>query len=413
MIKKLAIFPLIAVLVLSFTRPMVEGASNEPSIAQLQKKITELTKQVKALTSKLSQKEKENANLKKKAAEKDKSIKKLNEDLKKAKNSIAAMEQSMKDKDKSLADQTKKLKEKEGKITEYAKLVEEKDSLIENQKSQLEALMNISEIHYTDPQGKAVSKDSKGAIKWYGFKTEMTTLYLTPSAFAEVSYIINISDTVLSDIGQYFGTSKLPGEIPAYIWKDEPVTKTGYGEYFAKEKRLFINLSKYAPYNSGNEENFISVFTHEYAHAFQDTYLNFNEVRGDKYNSDMLWLNEGMANFINNQQMEYKKYNLPDSQLTMKYKRGKDHYKGDILGTLSHFNKPLNGLTSLLDDSYFKNYPLGESMVYYIEVSYGRHKLFPFIESLRSMNISDSMVKHFGVTEAQFIQDWKEYYSLQ
>ncbi|OEH93543.1 hypothetical protein BFG57_00710 [Bacillus solimangrovi] len=62
--------------------------------------------------------------------------------------------------------------------------------------------------------------------------------------------------------------------------------------------------------------------------------------------------------------------------------------------------------------SYLRGYETYESMIYYINDKYGNEKIFDFIENLRRQDINDELYDTFKVTEEQFIQDWKEYFSL-
>ncbi len=364
--KKLLSFSLIVVLLFSMS-PAVFGASKgTSSVAQLQKKITELTNQIKTLKSKLTAK--------------DKIITTLS-------NNLETKENINKNLILQLSDKTEQLANKDDL---YSKL---------------------SGFIYTDEKGNAVSKDTPGSVKWFEFKTDMTTIYLTPHALEKFSFIVNLSDQVLGNIASYFETNKLPSEVPVFIWFDEPVKKTGYGEYFASEKKIFINGSKYSPYNKQNKENFIGVYVHEYTHAYQDVYLNFNEIRG-RLNSQLSWLNEGMADYIDHQYIQYTYYNLSPEQITMDYKYDKLYYKKLVTDVLKANNVTLAQLSQLPNDVQYQGYGVFESMIYYIEQSYGHDKLFDFIEDMRTQSMNESLIKEFGVSEEKFIQDWKKYFSL-
>ncbi|MFD2442882.1 hypothetical protein ACFSO7_02585 [Bacillus sp. CGMCC 1.16607] len=380
--KKITILTLVLTLLISVPSFNVLAVSKSPSIEQLQRQIASLTKQIKNLTSNIATKNKENKELKA-------NLDKVTEELNKSKDENISLKQQLEEKINEINEKNKKIEE----------LIKKADQL------------SKAQIIYTDSNRNIVSKDTTGAIKWYKFQTTMTTIFLTESAYQEVGYILDLADEVITDVGSYFGATKLPQGVTAYIWQNEKVAQTSYGEYVARDKRVLIDVSKFAPYNNSNEENFIGVFVHEFAHAFQDTYQNFNSIR-DKFKSNMMWINEGVASYVDGQHIDYSKYHLPKNQLTMRYKYNKDVYKERVLGSMSYFGKDINDLKELLDDSFFKVDAPSESMIYYIEEKYSHKKFFDFIEGLRTQSINDSMVKNFGVTEAQFIQDWRQYYGL-
>lgn len=403
--KRLMILSLILVLVFSIASPAVLGASkSSPTIAQLQKKITELTKQIKTLNTNLSKKAQEIKTLKNNISKKTEEntvlkneVKTLSMDLGKSNNENASLKYQVTEKDKQLSEQQSKVED----LTKVNQELTKKANL----------LTQVSEIIYTDSNVNPVSKGTNGAIKWYGFKKDMTTIYLTPNAFEQFYFIIGTSDQALKEIASYFGTTKLSRDIPVYIWLNDPITVKSYGEYLAREKRILINGIVHEKYNQYNRGNFTKTYIHEFAHAFQDVTLNLNPIR-DRFRSDMMWLNEGMADYIVQQYVEYRQYTLPDHQTPLHYKFGKETYTEFINGSLQESKATINDMTNVPNDTRYSGYIIYESMIYYIENKYGHKKFFEFIEGLRIQSISDSMEKNFGVTEEQFIKDWKKYFSL-
>ncbi|WP_108671383.1 hypothetical protein [Peribacillus acanthi] len=385
MLKKLVIAIVISMLCLTVVGPPALGATKTPTVAQLQKKVAELTKQIKNLTTSINQRTKEKASLQSQIKSKDGTIQKQQKEIQRLKEIMANKDD----------------------------LIEEKEALILEQELKMKNLETLSraEVLFTDANGNTVSQDTSGAIKWYGFKTDYTVIYLTQHAFDKFHFILDLSDTIMEDIAPYFGVKKLPQQVPVFISFDEPVTKTKSGEYFAREKRIFIKGDFFRPYSTRVEENFIGVYVHEFAHAFQDVALDLNPIR-DKNRSNMMWLNEGMACFVGHQFIDYAKYNLEQDQITMRYQYDKDVYKEQIMGDLRATNSNIQTINSLPNEHVYAGSAIYESMIFYIEEKYGHKLFFEFIESLRSQSVPEALQKHFGVTEAQFIEDWKIFFDL-
>jgi hypothetical protein len=385
--KKVAIFAIVFTLLFSLSNFEVIAASKAPTIQQLQKKITELTKQMKSLTSNIAKRDKENNSLKARLATTSKELNTIKSDNITLQNQINA---------------------KDNKILEQNKIIEEL-----NKKVKAAELLSKASVTYTDSEGNPISKDSVGSVIWYGFKTDMTTIYFTESSYKEFNYILDVSDELVRDVAGYFGVQKLSSDVPVYIaFKENIFPKTEYADYRPHKKDIVIKGGMFAPYNHNNNENLVGVYSHEFAHAFQYQFLYYGETRHKFNNSDLRSLFEGMSNFIPHQYLDFKKYTLPANQITMPYNRGNYDYSRQIKDSYEYFKISASNLKTISDDSFFRGTPPAESMVYYIETKYGREKFFDFIKGLRTLSINDSMVKNFGVTETQFIQDWKIYYSL-
>jgi regulator of replication initiation timing len=386
--KKITIFTLVLTLIFSATSLDVFAASKTTTIQQLQKKISELTKQVKSLSSSISTKTKENKDLKSKLEKVTKDLNNLNSDNK-------SLKQQIEEKDNEIYEKNKKIEE----LNKQAKKNEQ---------------LHNAEIIYTDSNGISVSKDREGAIQWHKFKTEMATIYLTPSAYKEFSYLLDISDPILIETAKYFGVTKFSKQISVYVWLDENITKNRngeYGNYFYGENNIFINGKIHKLWNDKNRGNFTKTYVHEFAHAFQDDVINLFPIR-IATGTDMLWLMEGMADYVVHQHVGYDKYSLPSEQTPVKAKYSLGTYSNYIKGSLKESNVNIDSIVGIPNATRYSGYAIYESMIYYIETIYGHNKFFNFIEGLRFQSINDSMVKNFGVTETQFIQDWKMYYSL-
>lgn len=374
--KKRFIFFILFVFMFTTATPTVIGATSKtPTIAELQKKIAVLTKQVASLTASLTQKNKENTALKK-----DKTN--LQNQIKSKQNEINTLKSSNENKDD---------------------IINDKDSIIKEKDKQIEQLklLSTAEITYTNEY-----LNSGNNVKWYKFKTRYTTLYFTQKAFEEHNYIVNVADNILEDVSHYFGVNK-PENTATYIYTNGDVSlRETYANYDFNTKRIVINSSSYYPISSRNKEDLVSVFVHEYSHSFQAESLQLFG-RG----ISVRWLTEGMADYVDHQFIDYKKYNIPSKYL-FNNKTNKESFKEKIKNNLQYNNEevftklPLNNENHVGYDSY-------ESIIYFLENTYGHAKVMDFLlEAFKTPNAGEAVKNVFGIDEYQLMKQWREYFSL-
>jgi hypothetical protein len=380
--KKMFIFTLLLTLTFIITTPTVFGASKTPTVAELQKKITALTKQVKDLTTKLTAKTKEADKLKKEKT---------------------TLENLIKNKDKII-------QVKQDEIDNLKYEIVDKDKIIEEQNKKIQHLARLSTAKtiYTDENINILSSNSKDAIKWYEFETKHSLIYMSESAYEQNSYIINISDKIFDDITTYFG-KPISKKVKVYIWQNETINR-GNSTYIPNESAVFINASIFSPIVK-SEWNVISTFVHEVAHAFTDLSISMkssvNLINGG-YN---YWINEGLAVYIAYQHIEYKNYDIPQDHFK-EYKRNPIEYTKLIQDSFRYNKLVESSFYKLPGEPIYSHYGIYESLVFYINEKYGKDKFLEFIEKQRFQNTTIAFESVFGVSEEQFIKDWKKYFLL-
>ncbi|MFD2446368.1 hypothetical protein ACFSO7_20615 [Bacillus sp. CGMCC 1.16607] len=370
--KKFTIFVFIFTLLFSVTNLDVLASSKASTIEQLQKKITELTKQVKNLTSNLATKTKEANNLEKENTTLRNQIKSKDDAIMSKENDLGII--------------------KEG--------IEEKNKIIEKQIERIKQLEQLSkaEVVYTDKYLNAGND-----VKWYKFKTKYTNIFLTPKAYQDFSYIVDISDELLGDVGSYFGVSEVSAEISTFIWNGNEVIKEDRLVYEDKLQRISIDVAMMHPVINHTPEDFVSIFVHEYAHVFL-----IRALRTYDYGIGIKWLNEGIPEYINNQFIDYSKYDIPKDHLKInKYTR--EDFSRLIFKILERDKIPM--LTKLPTQQL--DYLIYESFVYFLENTYGHKKFLEFnLEAHKNPNLNEVYKNFFGIDENQLIKNWKDYFSL-
>ncbi|WP_442596631.1 hypothetical protein [Neobacillus sp. D3-1R] len=414
--KKNWLITLIVVfLIFSIATPPVLGATKGSTMAEVQKKITSLTKQVKDLKNKLGLKIKETDKLKKEKSAlqnqiKTKDLSNKNKDIQ-----IVNLNKAIKEKDINLLDLTESINDKNIEISDLSESIVEKDETIEELHKKIKQLEQLSSVNfiYTDEKGNLLSSNSKNAIKWYEFRTDQITIYLTAKAFNEFGYIIDISDEVVTDICQYFNGNQLPQNMAVFISFNDTVSKATSGEYFAGEKRAFIRGESFYPHNRYTQESLVDVYVHELTHAFQDA-LAPNLFNANVSSGGLYWLTEGMASYVEHQFIPYENYAIPEGHLTSEHKYNKEEYRAKILRSIKENNIDMDSFTKLPERmKMYKSYEIYESLIYFIENKYNHNTLLTYTKSLETQDPINSFMPTFKTTEEQFINDWKEYYSLK
>jgi uncharacterized protein YoxC len=380
--KKLFIYTLLLTLTLTLATPTALGASKTPTVAELQKKITALTKQVKDLTTKLNKNSKDIAAQKKK---------------------ISELESKIKSKEQIISKKETEIESLNNEIESNKKESTEKALIIEDKTKSIEILSKASDIIYTDSNGNFV-EESNTSIKWYVFKTEQANMYLTKSAIEKFGYILEISDNVIKDIAPYFNVKELPSKVSVFIWVEEPITKSVTGDYFARDDQIFINGG-----SEFHKTSIINTYIHELTHAFQD--IVFRLFTHENYYQDVFFITEGMANYVTYHYFDYTKYNVPrDSNI---YDKNNLSIRVDrAFQNLNLDKKKFTHLPPANIKKPWMDYSIYEGIIYYIEDIYGHQKMVQFIEYQKYLPISESVVKTYGVSEEQLVKDWKEYFGL-
>jgi hypothetical protein len=387
MVKKAVIMISLCFIILFSILIPVSEAGNQ-TIPQLQKKIFELSKQVKALTDKLNQNTKEITTQKKK---------------------ISDLESKIKSKDKIISKKEMEIENLNNLVYEYELEIEtkkieikENEQNIDKKTKTLEIMANTSEIIYTDSSGNIIGA-SNTAIKWYGFKTEQANMYLTKSAIEKFGYIIETSDNIIKNIAPYFNVNELPSKVSVYIWVDEPVTKTNTGEYFSRDDQIFINGGSYS-----HQTTIIHTYIHELTHAFQD--LVFKLFTHENYYQDVFFITEGMANYVTFHYFDYTRYNIPTVNIY-----DKNTLSRMVERAFVNLNLDKEKFTHLPPTNIKKpwmDYSIYEGIIYYLEDNYGHERFVQFVEYQKYLPISESLFKAFGVSEEELIKDWKKYFGL-
>ncbi|MFD2442878.1 hypothetical protein ACFSO7_02565 [Bacillus sp. CGMCC 1.16607] len=371
--KKFTIFVFIFTLLFSVTNLDVLAASKAPTIEQLQKKITELTKQVKNLTTKLSTKTKEATKLVKENTTLHNQIKSKDDTIMSKESEIGILKDTIEDKNKTIELQNERIRQFEQ--------------------------LNNAEIVYTDRYLNAGND-----VKWYKFRTSFNTIYLTQKAFEKYNYIINLSDRLLSDVGGYYGITKMDETVSTYIWYENEVTMSEEDSlsYNDRLKRVYIDASRIYPARNTTED-FVSVYVHEHAHVFQTAIFTKDRT------NIVTWLHEGVPDYVDNQFLDYEKYGIPSSHLRSNG-FNKDNFKDAIIQNLEYNNEPM--LTKL-PTKRFVAYQTYQSFIYYLENTYGHKKFLEFLKDAhKNQNINEVLKNHFGIDEYQLIKEWKNYFSL-
>jgi hypothetical protein len=381
---------MVFILIFLIASPTVLSAAKGPTVADLQKKITVLSRQVKDLKTKLSLKTKESEKYKKEITtykNNNDSLKIENVSLRKQKIELESLIESDYEK-----------------ITQLNGYLEEKDKNV----NRLEKLLNAKVI-YTDNNINVITENNPNAIKWYGFETQQATIYFTRKAFEAYWYIVDISDEVLADTASYFNMKNSPKKIPVFISFNEPIRDIEFAQYPSDEDKIFIIGSKFVPYNKNNNEGIIQVYTHEFTHAFQDNLKIFSNGQFD-FDDEKRWLYEGMAAYLSRQHMDYTQYNIPNDHLG-EFRYGVERYKNMILNAI-YYNKEVNlsTITTMINST--NNYTFYESVIYYMHEKYGKEKVNRFIDEFKNKTLSNALMESYGVTEEQFMSQWKKFYKL-
>ncbi|WP_316569132.1 hypothetical protein [Neobacillus sp. YIM B06451] len=403
--KKLLIFLLGFVLLFSLSTPTL-GAS-KLSKAQLEAKVTQVTKQVKSLTDQVKSLNSQIKTLTDKGKAKDKEI--------------AGLKSSNSAKDKTISSQKTQLGKKDNevkslkvKVDNQQKDLEEASTTIDNQKDLIKQLqdelkktqLKNAKVVYTDYDTKNMS-DSSGQMKWYEFKTKYATLYFTEQSYTKYSYLVDISDDLLKDAASYYGFSNTTN-ISAFIVYNEPIImiRNGPGEYQSQTKTVMVYGSMAYPNSYGPyDESVPVIYAHEMAHAFDDASIRlaYSVSPGTK----IRWLSEGMATYVSRYLIEYPKYAIPEEHIPLL----NNDFKFRISEAIKEGASNLGSLDSIPDDSH-RHYGIYESLIHYVETAYGHQKLLNFMQELKSKDMNSAMQTIFGVSEEQFMLGWKKYYNL-
>jgi uncharacterized protein YoxC len=379
--RKVLIYLLTFIFVFVLVIPEALSAGNQPTVAELQKKITALTKQVKDLTSNLAKRNKEMTALKKEKTTLQNQVKSKN-------TTIDGLQQEVEAKEYQLQEQNLEL---------------------EN----LEKLLTANFI-YTDLAGKILSTKTGDAIKWYEFKTDQTTIYLTLEAYKEYSYLPDIANQISDNLSKYFGGKRLNQNVQVFISFTEPITKSG--GFYSDENRIFLKGSTFYPFKTSTTRlNMADAYVHELAHAYQ------RAISPELFNSrsplfGSYWLREGSASYVQSQLQNYLKTAIPQKHTLNFNKYSIEEYKGSILGAMKSNKLEVAEFTKLPERLMLHKgeyaYELYASFIYWIENEYGHEKMLAFLETLNTLSLREALVKNFGKTEEQFVAEWKKFYSL-
>ncbi|RDU37073.1 hypothetical protein DRW41_10330 [Neobacillus piezotolerans] len=396
--SKLIIFCLACLLVISISTPVL-GASKltkaqlEAKVAQLTKQVHSLTGQVKSLSDKVKAKDKEIAGLKSSISAKDKIVSSQKSQLGKKDKEIKSLKVQI-----------------DGQQTE----LEKASTTIDNQKDLIKQLqdelkkteMKNAKVVYTDYDTKNMS-DSGGQMKWYEFKTKYATLYFTEQSYTRYSYLVDISDDLLKDVASYYGFSNT-SNISAFIAYNEPISmiRNGAGEYQSQTKTVMVYGSLAYPNSYGPiDESVPVIYAHEMAHAFDDASIRlaYSVSPGAK----IRWLSEGMATYVSRDLIDYSKYEIPKEHMPPL----NNDFKYRISEALKEGASMVGSLDLIPGDNH-RHYGIYESLIHYVEKTYGHQKLLNFMQELKSKEMNPAMQSTFGVSEDQFMRDWKKYYNL-
>ncbi|RDU37074.1 hypothetical protein DRW41_10335 [Neobacillus piezotolerans] len=393
---------LIFVLLFTLAMPLPTSMAKGPTIGELQKKITALTKQVKDLTGKLSAKTKEAKDVSTKLATKTKEAKDLSAKL------TAKTKETEKLKTEK-SNLSKQLNNKDALIDSKDRIIDEKEAELEKLKGQLEEQEKANKLKTASIVYTNETLQPGTNIKWYKFNTNRTSIYMTLPAFEQYSYILDSTDLLVADISKYFNT-EIKSKFEIYVWMDENVTGTTGSEYKNISDRVLIRGSKFFPVNHSNKIPFVNCLAHEIAHAVQDLGVSIIDRNGKP---GVFWVTEGTGMYIQDHYIDYTKYNFPEDHIIIdtpdkaKYTKWINDRsflvdKVDV-STMSKLPKDLE---------LHSDYSIYASIIYFIENQYGHGKLLDFIEYHKTLTTPDSVSKAFGVTEEQLVQDWKKYFSL-
>jgi hypothetical protein len=385
--KRLFIFSLIFVFLLSIAIPTsYEAASKKPpTIQELQKLVTSLTNQVKDLKTALTVKTKENNKNKTENAK----LKNENAVLKTKNNELEY-----------------KLENQSNKIDEFNEMIRQRDLEIKSLKQ-----LSKSKIVYSDAAIKNVGSSSN-EIKWYEFETKQAFIYMTESAYERHGYIVEISDEILEDISSYF-VKPLSKKVKVFLWENESIVNRGPASYeiIGNGGAVFIKASNFYP-SVKSDWNVISTFVHEVAHSYVDLSIdmksNVNLINGG-YN---FWINEGLAEYIKTQHIDFNDYDIPKDHLK-NYKRNPLEYPKLIQESFYWNRVEATAFIKLPSDPIFSHYGIYESLVYYLNEKYGKGKFLEFIEKQKSQKESIAFESVFGISEEDFINEWKRHFNIK
>ncbi|WP_409271438.1 hypothetical protein V1499_18330 [Neobacillus sp. SCS-31] len=414
--QKYLALTLIVVLLFTIAMPFPTSMAKGPTIGELQKKITALTKQVKDLTTKLNVKTKEAKDVTAKLNAKAKEAKGLSsaltaktKEVKELSTKLTAQTKETKELKEDNSDLITQLNDKDRLIDGKDKIIGEKEAEIEKLKGQLAEQERAHKLKSATIVYTNESLQPGTSIKWYKFNTNRTSIYMTLPAFEQYSYILDSTDQLVADVSKYFN-AEVKSKFDIYVWMDENVTGTTGSEYKMSSDRVLIRGTKFHPVNSTNKTPFVNCLAHEIAHAVQDLGANILSRNG---RPGVFWVTEGTGMFIQDHYIDYTKYNFPENHIIIDTP-DKARYTKWIKDRSFFADKiDVSTMTKLPRDlELHSDYSIYASIIYYIENQYGHDKLLNFFEYHKTLTTPESISKAFDVTEEQFVQDWKKYFSL-
>lgn len=265
-------------------------------------------------------------------------------------------------------------------------------------------------VMYTDSTITQVEQPSSDSITWSGFRLSDVDIYFTESALKKYSYMIDHADTVLDQIKPYFGVSKLKNKVPVFI--------------FDNEKSIDSSITDGARYKNTNNTIYIKgsamdnpwagdlrpTFAHEMTHAMQFQFLK-QDVFPDKHHEEFAWIREGMADYVALQVVSYKK--ISGVPFNWRVKHTKKMYMDLLKEAQKENNINWSQMESWPMDMIYNDYLVFHSINYFIEQKYGHKAYLNYILDLSENTPEEASLNNFKETEAEMVQEWKDYFNLK